>query len=119
MPQIHFVALKTIVSFVFSFLPLHHRKIPLSLFVSRARNGKSVHEIDELRGRFQTNPRSNSFTIQDPKVADNGNYTCYIADREFNVEAHIRVIGMSMANSKRNVGQIEINKEGLKFSIIH
>lgn len=73
------------------------------LFVPREKDGKHVNEINELRGRFQTDPGSNSLTIKKPKVADNGNYKCYIEDRQINLEAYIRVIGMSMANSKRNV----------------
>lgn len=73
------------------------------LFVPREKDGKHVNEINELRGRFQTDPGSNSLTIKNPMVADNGNYKCYIEDRQINLEAYIRVIGMSMANSKRNV----------------
>lgn len=47
-------------------------------------------DIPELRGRYTMD--EDIFKIQNPKVADNGNYTCSI--KELGLEALIHVIGI-------------------------
>lgn len=53
-----------------------------------------MDDIDELRERYEINRRNNSFTIRAPTLADDGNYTCGILNRNLRKEARIRVVGV-------------------------